>query len=274
MLPENFNSFEFLQDVVKRIFLEDIREEFRDLGDGWTPDTAVPRSALRVACTPTDQDTGNMLLIRLFLYYFQLRKAQDLQAPIYGIPVASYDESFKYRPTITLYFKEDQEDVDPDYQPLRSYSSYKLMDKKSETLTTLELTNLATKIKSEFGLNNGYKWKKGKILCTYKDKIEGYQLRIFAWSDTEGKKVISKILNLENKTPDWQYFGINKIDDESTAFPIIPANKNILGKTTRLPRKRPVGNVRFTHATCQIWGRTKPVVLYCRTGLLRNGLVD
>jgi hypothetical protein len=273
-LPNGFSPVQHFKSVAIKTYNKIVKEEFKDIDDNLDPDITTPRASLKQACLIDNDDSSIMINNRMMLFYFVLRVAQDLQAPIYGIPVASYNESFKYRPTVTLYFKEDLEDVDPDFQPLRSQISYRLMNKNETTLTKTELTTLATKIKQEFGINNGYKFKRGKVFCSYIDKENGYQLRLFVFSDTEGKEVINKILDLENKTPNWEYLTISQNENPTEAFPTLPPLETILGKQTRLPRKRPVGYVRFTHATCQLWGKTKPVTLYCRTGLLRDGLVD
>ena len=274
MLPDNFTPVQHLKDVLIKVYNKLVKEEFKDIDESLDPDITTPRSSLRTACLIDNNDSQISINNRMMLFYFLLRKASDLQAPLYGIPKATYDESFKYRPTVTLYFKEDQEDVDPDYQPLRTQISFRLMNETETTISKTELTTLATKIKQEFGLNNGYKFKRGKTLCAYQDKSKGYQLRIFAFSELEGKEVIGKILDLQNNSPEWEFLTINKNESESTAYPTIPPLKTILGKQERMPRKRPVGFVRFTHATCQVWGKTKPITLFCRTGLLRDGLVD
>lgn len=273
-LPNNFTPVQHLKDTLIKTYNKLVKETFKDLDDELDPDITNPRASLRTACLVDSNDSQITINNRMMLYYFTLRNAQDLQAPIYGIPVASYNESFKYKPTITLYFKEDQEDVDPDYQPLRSQISFRLMDETETTVSKVELTALATKIKQEFGLSNGYKFKRGKTLCSYFDKEKGYQLRLFVFSETEGKEVINKILDIQSHSAEWENLTITTNDQESSAYPTIPPQKNILGKLERMPRKRPVGYVRFTHATCQLWGKTKPVTLYCRTGLLRDGLVD
>lgn len=273
-LPEDFNPFEHLQDTVRRVFRKEVIEEFKDLGgEDWDRDINVPRASLRTACTPDDNDTATMLLIRMMLFYMVLRRAQDMQAPIYGMPVAQYDEAYRYRPHVTLYFREDIQDVDPDFQPLRVQISFRITDKTESTITKAELTSLANKIKTEFGSANAYRWHKGRTCCTYYEPEKGYIFKVFAFSKSEGKEVISKVLDLQNHIPDWSKLTINENDQESLAYPIVPPQKNIVGEQVRMPRKRPVGYVRFQRATCQLYGRTKPITLVDRTGRRYDALV-
>jgi hypothetical protein len=273
-LPEDFNPWEHLQDTVRRVFRKEVIEEFKDLGgDDWDRSIGAPRASLRTACTPDDNDTATMTMIRMMLFYIVLRRAQDMQAPIYGMPTALFDELFTYRPQVTLYFREDIQDVDPDFQPLRVQLSFRLVNETSTTISKAELTTLANKIKSEFGGKTAYRWHKGKVCCIYKEKEKGYYLKVFAFSINEGKEVISKVLDLQNHTPDWSNMAVSENEQTMSAFPTIPPTKTILGKPTRMPRKRPVGYVRFERASCQIYGQTKPVTLYDRTGRRFDALV-
>ena len=274
-LPENYNPWEHLQSTVLRVFRKEVIEEFKDVGDDdWVRDIKTPRASLRTACTPDDNDTSTMTLIRMMLFYIVLRRAQDMQAPIYGIPTGTYHETFKFKPHITLYFREDAQDVDPEFQPLRVQISFRLMNETETTITKAELTTLANKIKTEFGGVNAYRWHKGRTLCVYTEPEKGYRLQVYAYSATEGKEVIGKILSIRNHTPDWAKLRVNESDQPSSAYPILPPKKTILGNPERVPRKRPVGYVRFERATCQIWGKTKPVTLYDRRGVNFDALVS
>jgi hypothetical protein len=271
-LPENFTPIEHLKDVLRKTFNALVRDEFKDLDvDDLELDIAIPRQSLKTACLIRPEDSQIAINNRMMLFYFIMRKAQDLQEPVYGMPTGTFHELRRFKPTVTLYFKEDPEDVDPDYHPIRVQLSFRLMD---DSPSKTELTTLANKVKTEFGAGNGYRFHRGKTLCSYYDPEKGYKLKVFAYSAVEGKEVIGKVLDLQNHTPDWDKLTINENDSPSTAYPIIPPTETILGKVTRLPRKRPVGYVRFQRATCAIWGLTKPVALYDRTGRLLATLAD
>jgi len=271
-LPDGFNSFEHLQDTIGKILRKEVLEEFKDI-DTDDLDISLPRSSLRTACLPDDNDTGVMLLMRALLYFVILRKVQDLQPPVYGIPTGTYHETFKFKPQVCLYFYEDLSDVESGYQPIRSQITFRLMGETETSISKTELTTLATKIKNEFGQNNGYRFKRGKTLCTYYDPENGYQLKLFTWEHTDAIDVIKKVLSLTNTAYDASKLNVSRNNNDSQAYPTIPDRKLILGENLRMPRKRPVGWVRFSHSTCSIWGKTKPVTLYSRTKILRDGLV-
>jgi hypothetical protein len=274
-IPENFSDTKHLKTTLMQTYNQFVKDAFKDLDiDDLNLDINVPRQSLLKGCKITSTDSQILINNRMMLFYFVTRAAQDLSHPVYGMPVGTYHEMRRFKPQVFLYFKEDEEDVDPDYQPLRALISFRLMNDTELTVSNAELTTLANKVKSEFGTNNGYRWHKGKLLCTYIEPDRGYGLKIFAYTSSDAKEVINKVLDLQNHSPDWKYFNVSENDDASSAYPTIPPTKTILSKSTKLPRKRPVGYVRFQRATVHLWGLTKPVSLYDRTGIRYDSLVD
>jgi hypothetical protein len=270
-----FNPSEHLQDLVRKIHNDQVKDFFKDFDDdNIDPDITTPRASLRTGCIIRDTDTMAMVQLRLSLFYYALRQAQDLQPPVYGMPVGTFDQIRRYRPQICLYFREPLDEVDPDFHPIEAEITFRLMDESETSLTNTKLTTIANKVKLEFASGIAYKWRKGKTRCTYTDIDKGYALKIFAFSTIEAKELIGKVLDIQSHTPDWANLNISENDQVSSAYPTLPSLKNVLGKSIREPRRRPVGNVQFTHATCAIWGLQKPVALIDLRGRLLNTLVD
>jgi hypothetical protein len=266
-LPEGFSQWEHLQDVLRNYHNKLVREEFSDITDD--DELAIPRGALKRACLLNDQDTCDMTILRLFLFFFHARKAADLQAPIYGIPVADFDAEITYRPHVTLHFSEDPDQYIPERQPVRAEISFRLMNETSATMTEAKARAIATKIRTEFATSNGYRWRKGRMIVTYRDRSKGYELKLFAFNETEAREVINKVLDIQGHTLDNEFLRIN----ESRAdFPANPGVHIVYGKSRAKPRKRPITYVRFTKATMQLWGMSKGEVLVDLTGWNR-GLV-
>ncbi len=262
-LPLDFNAFEHLQDTVRRPYNREVREAFSDLGgDEWLPDINTPRASLRQACTIYDSDSATMMAVKMMFFYFTLRKAQDMQAPLVGMPKGSLDPVRKYKPQICLFFKEDSGDVEEGYDPVEGRISIRLMNEDSESITKTELTNLGNRIRAEFGTGSGYVWKKGKEYYSYTDKEKGYQLQILAFSEAKARELINKILDIQNHSFEDKRFNKNNNGNPAAAYPTIPPNQNILGETVREPRKRPVADVRFQYAIANLWGRPQPIPVY------------
>jgi len=270
VLPANFQSWEHLQDVIRKVHNKAVKEEFSDTDDD---DISTPRSSLKQACLIQDNDTSEIVSIRMMFYYFSLRKAQDLQQPYYGMPIEEVQVKRKTKPKIELYFLEDLNDIEPGYAPVSGEISFRLMDETSNSLSESNLTVYANKIKSIFGAGDGLVWRKGKEMVTYSDWEKGYQLQILCRDKNDGKTLISKVLDLQNHTPDWAKANLNKTEDEVQAYPINPGTQVILGKSRKKPRRRPIADVRFRYATIHIHGIPLPIPLFDLSGVFLNPIV-
>jgi hypothetical protein len=266
-LPEGFSPWEHLQDVLRVYHNKLVREEFADITDD--DELAIPRGALKRACLLDDADTCDMTILRLFLFFFHARKAADLQAPIYGMPITEVDSVVEYHPTVTLYFSEDGDQVMPDKAPVRAEISFRLMDETSATMNEAKARVLATKIRTEFATSNGYRWRKGKIVVTYYDVAHGYRFQIYAYSETEAREVIQKVLGIRNHAYNQDYL---RVHESRASFPSNPGNHFVYGKSRPKPVLRPTTYVRFQRATLAMWGVSKAETLVDLTGW-RRGLV-
>ncbi len=273
-LPDGFSEWEHLQSVFIKVHNRIVKEEFSDVTDD-DDITNVPRASLRHACLLKDSDTAPITLLRMNFFYFSLRKAQDLQGHVYGMPLQDVQETRKYRPQIKLFFLEHLTgaDEEEDYAPVTGEITFRLMNQTSETLTKAELTTYANKIKAVFA-TPPIKWLKGKDMATYTDKEKGYQLQLLVRNRADAKELIGKILDIQNHTPDWKYLNYKENDEPTQAFPLIPKTETILGKQRKLPRSRPIATVAFQYATCHIHGLPNSVCLYDLTGRHASPLID
>lgn len=274
-LPSSFSSFDHLQDVVRRVHNRLVREEFSDIGgDDWDPDITTPRGSLRTACLLADNDTGDMVQMRYNLFYFDLRKAKDLQTPVYGMPLPDVQASRKFKPQITLKFCEDASDVDEGKYPVWGEISFRLMTINPATFSKTDSIALGKDIKRIFGAGNGYVWKKGKKYFSYTKKEEGYQLQVLARDKSVAKNLVEKVLDIKNKTPDWRYFKTNETEEELEAYPYTPPTHTVMGEVIREPTRRPNVDVRFQWAELDLWGKGRPLILYDRSFTHIDALVD
>lgn len=261
-LPDNFSPWEHLQSVLMQVYNREVRDEFRDILDD-DDDITTPRSSLRTACLLRDDDSALMTYLRMKLFYFCLRKAQDLQVPIYGIPVDSYQQSVKFLPQVTLKFLEPSDEVEVGYRAIEGEISFRLVRPEYASITPAEATTLANRIRSEFATGNGYRYRKGRIKLSYRNPEQGANFSVNASSETVGRELINKVLDIQNFTLDNSALIISEL---AQAPPTIPPTEFIYGASRRLPRRRPVGNVRFYRAELNIWGVAKAIVLYDRRG--------
>lgn len=271
-IPPEFNEQEHLQSVVRQWINREVREWFQELGgEDWDPDITTPRGSLRYACT--HQDTDNLLMTQMRWNLFDRIRLQKLQVPVYGIPVAEHQENVRFRPQIMLYFQEDQTDVDAGYAPVTGEISFRLMDHTYDTITPTIAQTYAQRINTEFANGGGYIWRKGKVMVTYTDRLKGYNLQIRCRNEEAGREVISKVLDIQNDTPDWERANVKNNLNAAAAYPTIPPTDRVYGDTIRLPRRFPVADIRFQYSVMHVWGRVNPVPLVDRTGLWPSALV-
>ncbi len=263
-LPDNFSPAEHLQDLISNVQNKIVRTEFSDVGDdNWERDISTPRGSLRVACTHQEADSLAMCQLRLDLFYLVLRKAKDFHPNIYGIPSTDFQEVMKFFPQVQLYFEESFSETDSGYTQLRSQVSFRLTNETSQTFTIGEAINLANRIKSLFNAGGvPFFYKKGKELATYTDQSKGYYFQVYAFDETNAKKVIEQVLDIRSNSPDWKLLKVSKNAEASQAYPTIPPTKQILGKSVRQPRERPVGTVKFVAAVVHLYGSPESLVLY------------
>jgi hypothetical protein len=202
------------------------------------------------------------MLLRLFPFYFGLGKVKELIPIFYGEPLHQIQQTRKYRPQVTLIFKESDADaLDRNGRPVWGQISFRLMDETSETLTNAKLRTLANKILAEFGTGNGFIWQRGKDMASYKETSKGYDFQLLCRTKEHAKSIVSKVLDIQSDNPDWKNFNYKENEEKNQAFPVVPPNITVLGKIKREPLRRPNVDVIFRKADVHIWGLPNPIVI-------------
>nr|WP_293110575.1 hypothetical protein [Okeania sp. SIO2F4] len=133
-----------------------------------------------------------------------------------------------------------------------------------EKLTWNDIRQLQQKIYQIFVLPNGgdgFVWKKGKEIVNYNDNNAGYQNNIVCRDQEEGRRVIEALLAVQNKTLDETKLRPGKPYNAALAYPTIPPTQTVLGKQKRMPRRRPIADVRFTRAVLLLQFYPGPISL-------------
>lgn len=266
-LPEGFSDWEHLQDQVRRIHNRQVDKFFLGVPDD---DISTSRGSLKKACKITDNETSVMTHMRLWLFEVTLKHAKSLQPDIYGLPVTTFQTQVEFKPQVQLYFMESLRDVESGYSPVEAEISFRLTESQyQQDVSPAEAKTLANKIKAAMA-TPPFTWKKGRILCTYKDSDRGYNFQLYTTNETEGKRVIEQVLDIRSHSPNWDYLVVH---ESKRNFPIVPPTKTVYGKSRRQPRKRPRADVKFRYATLHLYGIQNPVTLVDSTGFRRNPLV-
>ena len=273
-LPDNFSPAEHLQSTVRRYYNHVVRDWFRDLGgDDWPRDISTPRASLRTACTHLDEDSLILTHTRALLFDHITRAVSGGAA----IAEAASAKGIyrKHKPKVTLFFQQDTAELtEPSQAPVTGQISFRLMKHTNESYTPALADALARDIRSEFAIGDGYVWRKGKLMVSYTHWEAGYQLQLLCRSDTIGRELIGKVLSLQNDTPQWEFCNVSQNQNESAAYPNLPGNEFIFGESRRLPRRRPLVDVRFQYATLNLAGVPNPIPLIDLTGTWSNPILS
>ncbi|GET40698.1 hypothetical protein [Microseira wollei] len=133
-------------------------------------------------------------------------------------------------------------------------------------ITESQALSFGQKIKSIFVANDGLVWRKGKELLSYCDWQLGYQWQILGRQRTEGRRIVEKVLAIQDHIPDWENANYIVNEAANSRYPTLPPTKPMLGKLKRMPRERPMANVRFRYAAILVRGMTQPTILYEQGG--------
>lgn len=249
-------------------FNAELKRHFADVD---ADESLLGRKALRDSLLILAKDSRTTALFKLN-YFRDFVQKVHLRPAIVGLDKQIFDLQYDvaYRPHVSLCFQQDADAVPDGYHPVNAYMSFRLMNETTTTITQANLETLANQIKAELATGPGYTFDKGKHLCKYIDKENGYDFQIYALSDAEGEQVARKIIGIRNHPFSEDNF---KITTPRRNSENVAGNITILGKSTKKPRWRPTAKVRFLYADILIHGRPEPICLIDRTGKKLNPVV-
>lgn len=270
-VPEGFSQTEHLQSVFRQWMNREVNDYFRALGlDDLDDDITTPKGSLRTACRHFDSDSILVTLLR-FALFERIRKSK-FEFPWVGYPATESMAGRKFKPQIFLYFQEDFQDIEPGYAPVTGQVSFRLMQYETNTFTPTVAETFAQRIDTEFCTGGGFVWRKGREMWTYQDWSNGYALKVLSRDETAARTLIGKVLDIQNDTIDDAILKRNKTQNEAAAYPIIPPTDFVFGESRKMPRDRPLADVRFQTAVCHLHGMPHPVTLVDRSGAYPTAL--
>ena len=266
-LPDDFNAWEHLKEMLMASHNRNVAQAFTGIPDG---DLTTSLGGMKVACLLEPDDTVDMFLLRLFLFYF-VYKGQ-LPQPIFAINISEYQARLKNKPQITLEFLEDWSEFLLLNKLPRATAeiSFRLMHETGQTLNPEKALTWATRIKEMFMAGSGFTWEKGKELVLYDDFDNGFSFQVYASSRSEGSRVIERVVELAGGTVQTSLFRTKNLDNSE---PEIPEFIEVYGQEVREQRRYPITRVHFVRATLHIPKYKIPITLIDRTGKMA-GLVS
>jgi hypothetical protein len=88
----------------------------------------------------------------------------------------------------------------------------------------------------------------GKKMYSYCDWDKGYQFQLLVPRESEAKRIVETLLDIQGHSPEWEYLNLCQNANESKRYPEIPSKVTIAGKQVRPPQQRPTAVVKFQRA--------------------------
>ncbi len=254
-------NWENLRSFLRKTYNKEVNEWFSDVPDD-VPDNDVPRKQAKRACLVLPKESQNMAFLKMMTFRYQVQQVH-LRPDVFGINFDQLNESVAYRPQVKLVFRQDAAAVPSGKRAVEGELTFRLMDETSESMTEAKAKLLAKKIKTEFALGNGYIWKKGKHLISYKDPALGLNSNILAISEAEGIKVAKKLIDVTGGVYDADKCTDHNPKRDSVTNPT--GTEKVYGKFQKKTRWRPVANCRFQYAVLTIAKLQYRVILVDRS---------
>lgn len=196
-------------------------------------------------------------LLLQILALHQLIGDKDLGS-VYGVPTTLFQGQYKFRPHIELIFHPAGVANKGKY---KAQISFRLMNETTASITKAKLQQLGERIKTLFGGEEPFQWHKGKNEYIYYDQNEGYDFRILAVSNVEAKKIITRVMEIQEHSPNWKLLYHKVPDEPGLAFPDVAQQMEILGTEVKEPIYRPDIIVHFRHAVAHVHGLKDAVLI-------------
>ena len=261
-------NWQNLKSFLRKAYNREVNEWFRDVPDD-VPDNSVPRKQAKRACLILPKESQNMALIKQLTFRYVVQQTH-LRPDVFGFDMNYVNESFTFKPQVKMFFRQDADAIPSGKRAVEGEIGFRIVDETSTTMTELKAKTLATKIKNEFAVGNGYIWKKGKHKVTYKDPEVGVDLRILALNETEGIEVVKKVLDVVDGIYDEDK--LISIDPKKDSITNPTTTELVYGKQQKKQRWRPIANVRFQYAVLTVHKLQYRVVLVDRSKTYLNAL--
>ena len=196
-------------------------------------------------------------------------KGKDI-GPHYSIPVTTFQDQFIFPPQVKLMFYQTSVEAGEPGKRVYGEITFRITNETEKSITVAKASTLAQKIKQEFVTGTVFKWEKGKIIVTYLDKAKGYDFRLRVKDEAEGRRIINKVMDVQQHSPEWEKLVIH---ESKALFPETPGKELIYEKSRQLPRRRPAAIITFRYAELHIWGVVDPITLIDTTGRRSSPLV-
>lgn len=170
--------------------------------DQWFENELFNKKAhVKAACQINQDDSALVILIKLVFFLLVVGFGKN---NYFAIPTENYYSSVRTFPQVILTFRESRTDaLKNQRQQLSLEISWRILKSLEEIDFNQYFLNIQNRIKALF-LSPRYQFSKGRIIYSYTDQAKGYNFKIYANDESQVRNLISKVLNINGDTPNWE----------------------------------------------------------------------
>ena len=262
---QDSSPFERRQNTFRQLHNREVREVFSDVfdppADGIPYDPSKvtpldsPRRVMRQDVIIDDGDSFSEMWLKRELLKFM----EDDDVPVF---LPNYDDipiTVKDKPHVHLQFIEKESTATANRRArVKALISFRVVEKTISTITRSDLNELKREISLAFPAS--YTLNKGRTKYSYRDKANGFEFILALTSESEAKDVITKVLGIRDKTPDWDLLRVSNAPDENF---MVKKSISILGTLEKIPLRRPLAVCYFRKAIIS-FGKLRTETLFER----------
>ena len=252
-VPQDSSPFERRQNTLLQLRNRQVRQAFADVIDT-TPNDS-PRRILMQDLLIEDADSLGDLWVKSELW----KEIKDDDAPVF---LPNYDDipiTVKDKPHVHLQFIEKESTATANRRVrVKALISFRVVEKTISTITRSDLNELKREISLAFPAS--YTLNKGRTKYSYRDKANGFEFILALTSESEAKDVITKVLGIRDKAPDWDLLRVSNAPDENFT---VKKSISILGTLEKIPLRRPLAVCYFRKAIIS-FGKLRTETLFER----------
>lgn len=177
----------------------------------------------------------------------------------------------RYHPKVTLVFSEDKYvAVSKNRSPIIGEIGFRIMTETHKTMTESKAKVIADRIKLKFAGETAFQWNKGKQMFSYTHWELGYQLQLLCTNETEARRIIEQVLDVQQHSPDWENLNANTNAMPEQRYTETRQTEYIYGESRQVDNQRPLATVYFRYAFMTLEGIKQPIDLVDTTNRLDN----
>lgn len=259
-LPEDFSPWEHLHQMLRNAHNTNVEQTFLGVP---SDDISTSFGGMKVATLLQDDDTVDMTLLRMFLFYFVFEA--NLPAPVYAYPPEDVITQVRNHPQVLLLFREQLtiEQKAEKQRAAQSQITFRLMNYTPQTITPTYANELALLIKERFALGTGFQWERGTVKVSYKDTAHGYDFYLLVPNEGEATRVIESVVTMQGHPFNEELIIVHTARQP---FPNAQGYQEVYGKELKKARLRPTTTVRFLRAELHVQGMYQPILLVGKPG--------